>query len=179
MNEKTPIDRQREHQANERTFLAWIRTALAMIGIGLAIARFGLFLRQMQYTNGLNSTNPIELQSLGSSEILGLGFILTGLILIPLAIFNYNRTSEQIETANYKPNPLMVWLTAGFVMSLGLLSIPFLLFNRSPHSPQSPASDVGRIIRVSLIEKPRQVIQDYRGIAQSRGVSVKSYARRH
>jgi hypothetical protein len=41
------IDRQREHQANERTFLAWLRTSIALIGFGFAIARFGLFLRQL------------------------------------------------------------------------------------------------------------------------------------
>ena len=45
---KPVIDRQREHQANERTFLAWLRTSIALIGFGIAIARFGLFLRQLQ-----------------------------------------------------------------------------------------------------------------------------------
>jgi putative membrane protein len=44
----TKIDRQREHQANERTFLAWLRTSIALIGFGFAIARFGLFLRELQ-----------------------------------------------------------------------------------------------------------------------------------
>jgi|GEM_PF-5432662 len=43
-----PPDRQREHQANERTFLAWLRTSIALIGFGFAIARFGLFLRQLR-----------------------------------------------------------------------------------------------------------------------------------
>ncbi|MEA5420120.1 DUF202 domain-containing protein [Spirulina sp. CCNP1310] len=134
MNEKPPIDRQREHQANERTFLAWIRTALAMIGIGLAIARFGLFLRQSQF---LTHPETTTLNTLEGSEILGLGFIASGLALIVLALFNYSRVSRQIETGNYSPNPFMVWLTAGFVMSLGILSIPLLLLNRSPDPPQS------------------------------------------
>ncbi len=44
----TKFDRQREHQANERTFLAWLRTSIALIGFGFAIARFGLFLRELQ-----------------------------------------------------------------------------------------------------------------------------------
>jgi putative membrane protein len=39
------IERLREHQANERTFLAWLRTSITLIGFGLAINRFGLFLR--------------------------------------------------------------------------------------------------------------------------------------
>ncbi|WP_017306262.1 YidH family protein [Spirulina subsalsa] len=157
MTGKPPLDRQREHQANERTFLAWIRTALAMIGIGLAIARFGLFLRQSQY---LNNPEAVSMSALGTSEILGLGFILTGLILIPLAILNYGRISEQIETGNYTPNPLMVWLTAGLVMGLGVLSIPLLLLNRSPNGQQSPASYWREGIRVSLLEKPLEVLEE-------------------
>ncbi|MCW6036396.1 DUF202 domain-containing protein [Spirulina subsalsa FACHB-351] len=155
MTGKPPIDRQREHQANERTFLAWIRTALAMIGIGLAIARFGLFLRQSQY---LNNPESVSMSALGTSEILGLGFILTGLVLIPLALWNYGRISEQIETGQYTPNPLMVWLTAGLVMGLGVLSIPFLLLNRSPNAQQSPASYWREGIRESLVEKPLEVL---------------------
>ena len=37
----------RLHQANERTLLAWIRTALSMMGFGFVVARFGLFLREL------------------------------------------------------------------------------------------------------------------------------------
>ena len=37
----------RLHQANERTMLAWIRTGIALMAFGFAIARFGIFLRQM------------------------------------------------------------------------------------------------------------------------------------
>ncbi|HEY9750992.1 MAG TPA: DUF202 domain-containing protein, partial [Allocoleopsis sp.] len=39
MPQKPEVDRQREHQANERTFLAWLRTSIALIGFGFAIAR--------------------------------------------------------------------------------------------------------------------------------------------
>ena len=49
------IDKQREHQANERTFLAWLRTSIALIGFGFAIARFGLFLRQLRVAVAQNS----------------------------------------------------------------------------------------------------------------------------
>lgn len=37
----------RLHQANERTMLAWIRTGIALMAFGFAIARFGVFLRQV------------------------------------------------------------------------------------------------------------------------------------
>jgi hypothetical protein len=37
----------RVYFAAERTFLAWIRTGLGLIGIGFAVSRFGLFFRQL------------------------------------------------------------------------------------------------------------------------------------
>ncbi len=42
-----PEARARDHLANERTFLAWIRTALGLIGMGFVLARMGLFLEQL------------------------------------------------------------------------------------------------------------------------------------
>ena len=40
----------RVYFAAERTFLAWIRTGLGLMGVGFAVARFGLFLRQLRAT---------------------------------------------------------------------------------------------------------------------------------
>jgi putative membrane protein len=38
----------RDLLAAERTFLAWIRTGLALMGFGFVVARFGLFLKQLE-----------------------------------------------------------------------------------------------------------------------------------
>lgn len=40
------------HLAGERTFLAWIRTSIALMGFGFVVARFGLFLQQLQAVQG-------------------------------------------------------------------------------------------------------------------------------
>jgi putative membrane protein len=39
------IKRYSDHAANERTFLAWVRTAIAVMAFGFLIERFDLFLR--------------------------------------------------------------------------------------------------------------------------------------
>ena len=70
MSQLPRIDRQREHQANERTFLAWLRTSIALIGFGFAIARFGIFLKQMEAVMNQTIEAPHPLlnsQSLGVS----------------------------------------------------------------------------------------------------------------
>jgi putative membrane protein len=48
----------RVYLAAERTFLAWIRTGLALMGFGFVVARFGLFLREIEF-----SQHPLSLRS--------------------------------------------------------------------------------------------------------------------
>ncbi|MFP4006480.1 MAG: YidH family protein [Spirulinaceae cyanobacterium] len=134
-----PIDRQREHQANERTFLAWLRTAISLIGFGFAIARFGLFLQQFQATFEL-SEPPIS--PFLTSETLGVGLAIAGIVIIALALWNYNRVYHQIEQTRYQPNRLLVWLTGGFVILLGVLSLPLILLRQPMVKPPSTSSPV-------------------------------------
>lgn len=141
MDKIPKIDRQREHQANERTFLAWLRTSISLIGFGFAIARFGIFLQQLNIaiTQQETPVNPLS-----NSENLGLALVVFGILAVALAAWRYNQVFWQIERADYKPNRLMVWIMTGVVIILGLLSIPLLLRrdkvpprSRVPIQPQS------------------------------------------
>lgn len=138
MTRKPQIDRQREHQANERTFLAWLRTAIALIGFGFAIARFGLFLRQLQ---AAVTHREASSHTLLSSENLGVSLVIVGIVTIALAAWRYNRVFWQIERGNYQPNRLVVWLLTAVVIILGTLSIPLILLrNIEVPNPSSNTS---------------------------------------
>jgi putative membrane protein len=128
------IDRIREHQANERTFLAWLRTSIALIGFGFAIARFGLFLHQL---DAAITQREVVVNPLFNSENLGIALVIVGIVAIALAAWRYNQIFWQIERGNYQPNRLPVLVLTTIVMVLGLLSIP-LLFLRNP--TQRPSS---------------------------------------
>ncbi len=130
---KPPIaDRQREHQANERTFLAWLRTSIALIGFGFALARFGIFLRQLQ---GAVTQQQTTVHPLFNSETLGVSLVIFGIITIALAAWRYNQVYWQIEQSNYRPNRLIIWFTTALMMILGTLSIPLLLIRGQGFSP--------------------------------------------
>jgi putative membrane protein len=141
---KTPkFDRIREHQANERTFLAWLRTSIALIGFGFAIARFTLFLHQLNtaLTKQYSPTHPWF-----NSENLGLILVLFGILTIAMAAWRYNQVFRQIERLDYQPNRMIVWIMTGVVMCLGFLTIPLVLLRNSTSlpSPISPSQSQSR-----------------------------------
>ena len=68
----------RVYFAAERTFLAWIRTGLGLMGVGFAVARFGLFLRQLRASEAHMPVHGTGL-SVGS----GVAIVLLGVVVHP------------------------------------------------------------------------------------------------
>ena len=128
------IDRQREHQANERTFLAWLRTSISLIGFGFAIARFGLFLHQINV--GIPQPEPVG-NSFLNSENLGIALVIFGILAIALAAWQYNQVFWQIERGDYQPKRKLVWFATATVMILGFLSLPTLFLRNKELSRPS------------------------------------------
>jgi len=76
-----------EHQANERTFLAWLRTSVAIIAFGFVIERFSLFVKYLAPTSGVNAANPR----------VGAGLIWLGTILIPVSLWRFLLEERHID----------------------------------------------------------------------------------
>ncbi len=132
------IDRIREHQANERTFLAWMRTSIALIGFGFAIARFGLFVRQLNAATTQQTPIP---HPVFNSENLGISLVVLGIATIIFAVWRYDQIFQQIQREDYKPNRIMVWILAIVIAILGSFTIPLLLLRDAANSIRTqPAS---------------------------------------
>src|SRR6266700_2630549 len=73
-----------DHLANERTFLAWIRTGLATITFGFVIERFGLLQRELGF-----KSNLAPVFSVHYSSIIGVALTLLGVMVMIVALINF------------------------------------------------------------------------------------------
>lgn len=123
--------RVREHLANERTFLAWIRTALGLIGLGFVLARMGLFLRQLAAAAALAHIRKLH----AGQEFLvsGLVFLILGTVLSGWAGGLYHRTRLSIDEDRYEPAAREV-LALTIVMVIGGLLVVGLVLWRTLES---------------------------------------------
>lgn len=93
------IPRYTDHAANERTFLAWVRTGIATIAFGFVIEKFNLFVRAMEKANQIS---PGEHRLLGRlsgmlGQYDGTALIFIGIALIALAALRFVRTTRMID----------------------------------------------------------------------------------
>lgn len=115
-------DKVREHLANERTFLSWVRLALSSAGFGFVVARFGLFLRETASTTG--SMRPGRF-----TELAGVTLVLVAPLLVILAGMRYFRTEREIERDEYIARYGAIWTLIAATILLGLLLAGYLLLS--------------------------------------------------
>ncbi|MFO1064210.1 MAG: DUF202 domain-containing protein [Pirellulales bacterium] len=76
--------------ASERTLLAWLRTGIAVIGMGFVVARFGLFLRTI-------STRADVPPRLTGSVMIGTGLVALGAVIIAAAAWQHRRFCRTLD----------------------------------------------------------------------------------
>jgi putative membrane protein len=85
----------RTYFAAERTFLAWIRTGLGLMGVGFALARFGLFLREFQ---GNQTGSHLGQHPNGLSVYSGVALVALGVVVNVAAVLHHVRTVRELRT---------------------------------------------------------------------------------
>lgn len=107
----------REHLANERTFLAWFRTAISLLGFGILIAK----LRFLEAGAGLGQGAGIR------STHLGLAFAAGGLLTLVLSAWQYWRTKRMIDSGTYQSPVQVIFAFSAVAIALGLASVVYLV----------------------------------------------------
>lgn len=91
-----------DHSANERTFLAWVRTAIAVMAFGFLVERFDLFL-ELAAPSLAGRILSVPGQRFGNEA--GLALIILGTAIVAIAATRFLMTSKAIDSANVHAGP--------------------------------------------------------------------------
>lgn len=115
-------NRARDHLANERTFLAWVRTGAAIVVFGFAIGRFSIAMRQLTAMSG----HPER--TTGVSVWMGAGSIVAGLLLVFAGLMRYRKTRVQLDLGTFEPAGWVVDLITILTVLFGLVLAGYLIY---------------------------------------------------
>ena len=107
--------------AAERTLLAWIRTGLALMGFGFVVARFGLFLRELQ--------DPHEglVRPTHGSLWFGTALVLMGVIVNVSAAFQHTRLVHRLREGVWTPNVSRSGIAVAIALALAGVAVTIYL----------------------------------------------------
>jgi putative membrane protein len=100
------IDNFTAHSANERTFLAWLRTGIAVIAFGFVIEKFNLFISALGNAAGdVGKNMPLDRLHGPLGRYEGFAFMVTGIVLIAVGYFRFIRDKKLIDALNEAGRP--------------------------------------------------------------------------
>ncbi|OBA19441.1 hypothetical protein METBIDRAFT_26468, partial [Metschnikowia bicuspidata var. bicuspidata NRRL YB-4993] len=100
----------RDHMANERTFLAWLRTSLSLVTIGVGTVQ----LLKLES----------ESQNLSRFAVpLGASFIMVGMLTLVMGSFRYFRVQSMLLSSLYPASQFLVSVLAAAVFLLVVVTL--------------------------------------------------------
>jgi putative membrane protein len=115
-----------DHAANERTFLAWVRTAIAVMAFGFLVAKFDLFL-QIAARSLAGERATARISGGGFGGAVGVVLILAGTLMVVLAAVRFVRTNRAIDSTDPTTDRARVDLVlAGLMVALGIAVLLYL-----------------------------------------------------
>jgi putative membrane protein len=119
-----------EHLANERTFLAWVRTGVSIMSLGFVVAKFGLWLRELAE----RLSPQIHTHGSGLSEPIGAGMIGFGGVLVVLAAWRFHVVNRQIAAGLVRVDRGLIILITITIAAVAILMVAYLGLTTSQQS---------------------------------------------
>ena len=121
------VSNRSDHMANERTFLAWVRTSIGIMAFGFVVEKFALFIKGLPYFVDKTNTPDVTHPSLGYSTIFGMVLVATGALIGLLAFVRYKKVEREILENTYKPWIMLDVLVAMLILVIGIFLSFYML----------------------------------------------------
>jgi putative membrane protein len=112
-----------EYLANERTFLAWMRTSIAVISLGFVVAKFSVWLREL----ALRLAPQMHAPESGASLPIGIAMMALGGVLSVLAAWRYHKVNLAIERGEVRADLGLIVLMTVMIALLAVVMIAYML----------------------------------------------------
>jgi putative membrane protein len=112
-----------DHLANERTFLAWIRTSIGIMAFGFVVVKFSLFLKQISLILG----KGIENQPKSYSSLAGIVLVIVGALTAILSYMRYKKTEKQLNEGSYISSSSLITILTAFIFLVSIFLIIYLI----------------------------------------------------
>jgi putative membrane protein len=106
-----PDSRARTHLANERTYLAWLRTGITLIALGLAAAQF---------------LDPGVMPGVPVVGLLSTAMILMGAFTVGVGLYRYRAGARRIEDEAFRPASTSVLIAAVVAVAIAAAATWFV-----------------------------------------------------
>jgi len=118
-----------DHAANERTFLAWLRTGIAIIAFGFLIEKFNLFVDTMAAAVAAEGAKLPKIGGLSNAYGWGVGhtFIVVGIIFIVVATYRFVRTGKMLDDQKIHSPGIVADLSLSVTLAILLIIVSILL----------------------------------------------------
>ena len=165
-----------DYLAAERTLLAWIRTGLALMGVGFVVARFGLFLQQLQVMQRAPAA-----PSYGLSLWFGIALIAVGVFVNVFSGWHHARLVRDLDRGETPSRPYIQAVAIAFFLALvGLAMAIYLVSVRNSIGSQFPNREETSMplsIGEGITNTPSnhsvdQTVEKLKGILQAKGVTL-------
>jgi len=112
-----------DHLANERTFLAWIRTSIGIMAFGFVVVKFSLFVKQVSLILGKEKVVSAK----GYSAVVGIVLVAVGAVTSITSYIRYKFTEKQLKEGNYQNSSLLITILTAFIFLVSVFLIVYLI----------------------------------------------------
>ncbi len=112
-----------DHLANERTFLAWIRTSIGIMAFGFVVVKFTLFIKQISLLLG----KEVVIHQRGYSSFIGILLVAVGAFTTLLSYLRYTRIKKQLENDSFRSSSMLIIMLTILILLISISLVTYLI----------------------------------------------------